>query len=66
LEPAQNRAEFLEELQLAATKLSIEDRRAIALWAVNLENVFGQIEPDGANMLHGTVPPIVAFEQRAR
>src|ERR1700722_11800749 len=24
---------------------------------MNLENVFGQIEPDGANIFHGTVPP---------
>src|ERR1700722_9763044 len=25
---------------------------------MNLENVFGQIEPDGANIFHGTVPPL--------
>jgi hypothetical protein len=42
----------------AATQFPIEQGRACNIGTVNLENVFGQIEPDGANILHGTVPPL--------
>ena len=29
---------------------------------MNLENLLGQIQTDGGNLLHGTVPPLVAFQ----
>src|SRR6202451_1140380 len=51
--------QFFEEAQhFAATQFPIEQGRACNIGTVNLENVFGQIEPDGANILHGTVPPL--------
>jgi hypothetical protein len=32
--------------------------RAVLICSVNLKNVLRQIQPDGANLLHGTVPPL--------
>lgn len=51
-------AAFEEAQHLGATQFSIEHGRTFIVGAVNLENVFGQIQPDGANLLHGTVPPL--------
>src|ERR1700728_883023 len=47
-----------KRMHFAATQFPIEQGRAGNIGTVNLENVFGQIEPDGANILHGTVPPL--------
>jgi hypothetical protein len=49
---------FEEAQDFAATQFPIEQGRTCNIGAVNLENVFGQIEPDGANILHGTVHPL--------
>jgi hypothetical protein len=57
--PTRHEGSFFEEAQhFAATQFPIEQGRACNIGTVNLENVFGQIEPDGANILHGTVPPL--------
>jgi hypothetical protein len=39
-----------------ATQPSVEDRKAIGVSAVDLKNLFSQIQPDGGNLLHGTAP----------
>jgi hypothetical protein len=51
---------------LATSQPTVDYRRAITIRTMNLENMLGQILPDGANLLHGTIPSIVAFEQRPR
>ena len=57
--PYQAGWQLLKETQNFATpQLSVEHRRALSIRAMNLENVLGQIQTDGANVLHGTVPPL--------
>jgi hypothetical protein len=45
-----------------STQSSIEDRSAIGVSAVNLKNLFSQIQSYRGNLLHGTAPVRVAFD----
>ena len=48
-----------EEMQhFTTSQPPAEKLRAVLICSVNLKNVLRQIQPDGANLLHGTVPPL--------
>jgi hypothetical protein len=62
LQTGQTRRHFLEKAKhLGSTQLSVEDWGAFGVGAMNLKNLFGQIQTNGANLFYGTAPYIVAL-----
>lgn len=58
---------FLEKPQhFALAQLAVQDRGTLGIGAMDLKNLFGQIQPDSGNLLHGTAPTLLAFKQRRR
>lgn len=62
LQAGQTRRHFLEKAKHpGSTQLPVEDWGASGAGAMNLKNLFGQIQTDGANLFNGTAPCIVEF-----